>query len=393
MDQKERIADLIIRYGQQQLNAAELQELSVYLTQQTDSELSAVLDDLMAGETSGRGNLDKEQVFQLIINDKRMASDLPQRSRTRTASLWPKHILRWAAAIIVCCGLGVGMQQWKKGTVDSNTAVAAVILPAKPSANLMLEDGTALPLAAGQQEIVLKDGGIYYTNGETVGLPRLLAEETVVLATPMGATYSIRFADGTHVNLNAGSKISFPLVFSAERRRVELDGEAYFDVQKGTAASWPFEVHSGNHVARVLGTTFNIQAYSDQNKYTTTLYTGSLEVADTKRPDQKMKLLPRQRLVAEKEKAPTLTALADTRETDWTQGVFVFNDRPLSDIVEELERWYNVEFVFQDKLQQEVFTGVASRGQSLQEVLELLELTGTVDFRIHQRKISIFKGI
>lgn len=393
MDQKERIADLIIRYGQQQLDAAELQELSAYLTQQTDSELSAVLDDLMAGETSGRGNLDKEQVFQLIVNDKRMASDFPQQSRRRLASLWPKHILRWAAAIVVCFGVGVGIQQWKEGTTDSNTAVAAAILPAKPSASLMLADGTALPLAAGQQEIVLEDGRIFYASGESVDLPQLPAGETVVLATPMGATYSVRFADGTHVNLNAGSKIGFPLVFSAERRKVELDGEAYFDVQKGTAANWPFEVHSGNHVARVLGTTFNIQAYSSKNKYTTTLYTGSLEVADTKQPDKKTKLLPRQRLVAEKEKAPTLAALADTRETDWTQGTFVFNDRPLSDIVEELERWYNVEFVFQDKLQQEVFTGVASRRQSLQEVLGLLELTGTVEFRVHQRKISIFKGI
>lgn len=392
MDQKERIADLITRYGQQQLNTVELRELSAYLTQLPDTELSAVLDDLMAGETSRSGGLDKEHVFQLIVNDRRMASNVPQRSRTRTATLWPKHILRWAAAIIICFGVGIGIQQWKEKKVDSSTSAAA-ILPAQPSASLVLADGTVLSLAPGQQEIVLKDGGIYYANGETVGLPELPAGETVVLATPLGATYSVRFADGTHVNLNAGSKMSFPLVFSPEQRRVELDGEAYFDVQKGTAASWPFEVHSGDHVARVLGTTFNIQAYSAKNKYTTTLYTGSLEVVDTKRPEQKTRLLPRQRLVAEKEKAPMLTALADTRETDWTQGVFVFNDHPLSDIVEELERWYNVEFVFQDKLQQEVFTGVASRQQSLQEVLELLELTGTVEFRIHQRKISIFKGI
>src|SRR5690606_22991216 len=139
MDQKERIADLITRYGQQQLNTAELRELSAYLTQLPDTELSAVLDDLMAGEASRSGGLDKEHVFQLIVNDRRMASNLPQRSRTRTATLWPKHILRWAAAIIICFGVGIGIQQWKEKKVDSSTSAAA-ILPAQPSASLVLAD-------------------------------------------------------------------------------------------------------------------------------------------------------------------------------------------------------------------------------------------------------------
>ena len=189
--------------------------------------------------------------------------------------------------------------------------------------------------------------------------------------------------DGTNIWLNAASSVKFPVVFSQSERRVELQGEAYFEVAKDK--SKPFIVTTSGQSVTVLGTHFNISSYPDDSETKTTLLEGSVKV----------NALGSSKIIKPGEKAVRTkkgfeVSRADVEETmAWKNGYFRFSDEQMEDVTRKLSRWYNVEFVFEGQPSAERFNGIISRNKNLGQVLKMLEKTKAIHFQKRGRRIIV----
>jgi len=202
----------------------------------------------------------------------------------------------------------------------------------------------------------------------------------------VGGEYQVVLADGTKVWLNALSSIRFPTSFKGSERKVEITGEAYFEVAKN--ARMPFRVIGGSQTVEVLGTHFNINAYPDESAVATTLLEGSVKVA--MHDGQAKVLKPGEQALIFKENNSFRVKEVDAEDAvAWKNGYFQFNDDDLKTIMNQLSRWYNVEIVYQQANLDQKFGGTISRSKNLSQVLRILELTGNVRFRVEGRRITV----
>ncbi|WP_433902738.1 FecR family protein [Sphingobacterium puteale] len=203
------------------------------------------------------------------------------------------------------------------------------------------------------------------------------------LSTPLGGQYHLILADGSKVWLNSGSSIKFPTSFNPKERKVEVVGEAYFEVSHHP--KWPFIVISREQIVQVLGTHFNVSAYEDEDRMRTTLLDGSVKVSTVK--GSKM-LKPGQEAVVNGENLSVTNA--DTEEAiAWKEGYFRFNNENIVPVMRKLARWYNVEVTFQGKITQEAFNGKISRSKNLDQALKMLEKTGVIHFKTEGRRVIV----
>lgn len=209
------------------------------------------------------------------------------------------------------------------------------------------------------------------------------------ISTPKGGQYRVILPDGTKVWLNAISSIRFPSYFSAGERRVEITGEAYFEVSKNK--QMPFRVISGQQVLEVLGTKFNINAYTNEPQINTTLAEGSIRLnrintseSSILKPGEQAQLKTgNSRLAAKIVAADLDEALA------WKNDAFVFNDMPITEIMQQIERWYDVELVYSGAKPDLRFTGIIPRNSNLSTFLRVLEGSGGLKFGIEHKKVFI----
>lgn len=210
------------------------------------------------------------------------------------------------------------------------------------------------------------------------------------ITTPKGGTYQVKLADGTNVWLNAASSIRFPTSFSSlKERKIELNGEAYFEVAKDP--KHPFKVHTAKQEVEVLGTHFNISSYVDDSELKTTLLEGAVKVHNLQKDGVHVILKPGQQSIMAK--GEIKVAKADVDEAlAWKNGLFVFNDEPLEHIMKRVSRWYDVEVVYEPGLDKnKLFGGSVSRFDNVSKVLRQLELTGGVQFKIEEGRIIAMK--
>lgn len=212
---------------------------------------------------------------------------------------------------------------------------------------------------------------------------RLPATTLNSISTPRGGKYQVDLPDGTHVWLNAASSLSFPTVFSGKTRTVKLDGEAYFEVAKNP--NFPFVVESGNQKVKVLGTHFNISAYSDEQVCKTTLLEGKVEVSSGNskviiKPGQQTQLSGSGIRVAE----------VDANEAiDWKNGFIELDHEDIYEIMKKISRWYDVEVIYKGNISNIRFGGSVSRSADISKILAVLEATGAVHFKIEKRRIIV----
>lgn len=196
------------------------------------------------------------------------------------------------------------------------------------------------------------------------------------LTTPKGGQYLLELQDGTKVWLNAGSSIRYPTAFAGAERRVEIRGEAYFQVARD--ARHPFRVAvegsaGGNTEIEVLGTEFNVNAYSDEPDERTTLVSGGVRVR-AGRGD--VVLSPLQQAVASA-KGLREQEVADLAQVvAWRSGFFSFEDGDVPQILRQIARWYDVAIVYDGKVPADRFTGRFPRSTSLAGVLKILNISG-----------------
>jgi len=213
-----------------------------------------------------------------------------------------------------------------------------------------------------------------------------------IITTPKGGTYQITLPDGSKVWLNAASTLKFPLNFSSTKeRKIELSGEAYLEVVKD--AKHPFKVRTDHQLLQVLGTDFNICNYIDDRIAKTTVLEGSLRLRafgdNVSSPDEVLLKAGEQatlsRGVVSVIKADTAAAMA------WKNGLFIFHNEPLDNIMKRVSRWYDVDVVYQDVDPRKTFDVRVSRFEHVSKVLNLLELSGRVHFKMEPGKIIVMK--
>ena len=211
------------------------------------------------------------------------------------------------------------------------------------------------------------------------------------ISTPRGGKYQIKLPDGSSVWLNAASSLKFPTQFSKAARVVELQGEAYFEIEKSTINKkrQSFEVivknRSGDQRVEVLGTHFNINAYENELFTRTTLLEGKVQLFN-KITNSGTILLPGQQAIS-----TTRSVKIDYPDVSevlsWKNGNFVFNNLSLVEILRQIERWYDVDVDY-NRVPNTKYNGFISRDVTLTQVLEMLELTGSLKFRLEGSETS-----
>jgi len=214
--------------------------------------------------------------------------------------------------------------------------------------------------------------------------------EMMEVKTSPGMTTSLTLPDGTIVYLNADSKLRFPVKFAEDVRMVELDGEGYFQVAKNESS--PFTVKVGEMKVSVLGTEFNILGYKEYGEIQTTLVNGKVEVSSDKNK-KNYTLLPGEQAVFNKKDGIIKVSKVDiSYAIAWREGLLRFRDRPLREIMDVVARWYDIEIVYEDiEVKEYLFGCNFNRHETILPLLEVLESTGTVHFKIEDKKIIVSK--
>lgn len=314
---------------------------------------------------------------------------------------------RYAAAAVALIVLSVGTYFIVKKEDNSSLKLAAYndLSPGGNKAILTLANGKKIVLdGAANGEIAKQpgirisktaDGQIVYTVVAEEGVQNNTAFNTI--STPKGGQYQVVLPDGTRVWLNSASSLKYPAAFSGNRRLVELNGEAYFEVAKvfinnepnatNTAKRQSFIVKTDKQEVEVLGTHFNISAYDDEPVLKTTLLEGSVKVSYENSSNI---IIPGQQVKVYRSGAEPhiINNINIDKEIAWKNGIFSFENDDLKTIMRQISRWYNLNVVYSGSLPDEKFYGEISRNSNLSEVFKILELNN-VQFEIEGKTVTV----
>lgn len=317
-------------------------------------------------------------------------------NHARRISLWSGI----AAAAVVLIALGSALYFYRYTLPKQEVVQHKYVNDIKPGGNkavLTLADGRNITLddaangsiakQAGVTVTKTKDGQLVYEVIAKVNQGLDVSNALNTIRTPKGGQYQVSLPDGSKVWLNAASSLSYPLRFNNKERKVELTGEAYFEVVHNT--SMPFKVKTASQQVEVLGTHFNVNAYQDEKSAKTTLLEGSVKISQIQSKTSKL-LKPGQQAVV----TNTISIIDVDAEQAiaWKEDLFMFNEDNLEHIMRMIARWYNVEVVFnEESLKTELYSGSVSKFVNVSHVLKKLELMGGVQFTIEKRMIKVSK--
>ncbi|MEO5998872.1 MAG: FecR domain-containing protein [Chitinophagaceae bacterium] len=386
-----RLEYLFDRYVHFACSKEEEQELMVLLTQPEHEALAKRLVDETLKNTGVEIRMPGEMAASMLENilQKKDALVVSINNRRGHATLWLRVA---AAAVVVFVLVNYGLIEKKD---DSKEMVARAIekkvpiVPGGKRAMLTLSDGSTIVLDSMQNGIlrhenttINKQDDVLMYNKAISGPSTQITYNT--LFTPRGGQYNVVLSDGSRVWLNAESSLHFPTAFTGSTREVELKGEAYFEVAK--SARMPFNVKVDGMIVHVLGTHFNVKAYSDENTIKTSLLEGSVKII---RDDRFELLNPGRQAVLDKKQDNIEVAEADMSAVmAWKNGLFQFEGADIITIMREIGRWYNVEIVYAGKVPVHSFEGKISRNAELSDVLQILALSD-VKFSVEGRKIIV----
>jgi len=300
----------------------------------------------------------------------------------KTTKIYPvRKWLRYTAILvfILSTGLWLFRNQWLNQERADTKDQIADIAPGGNKAILMLADGRTINLSEAQAGIVVGDG-ITYADGSTLLSGEDAPSQIQQLTTPKGGTYQVTLPEGTKVWLNSASTLTYPNRFADDERVVEIAGEAYFEVAKNHQK--PFKVISKDQQLTVLGTAFNISAYSDETEVKTTLVEGSVRVTSAASYPDAVLTVGQQSILSSA--GITVDDVEVAPFIGWKDGYFLFNGTELRDAMKQLSRWYDVDVVYEGNIPKTPFFGKISRNDTLAEVLEILK-EGKVNFRIEKQ--------
>ncbi|MBR5463369.1 MAG: FecR domain-containing protein [Butyricimonas sp.] len=333
--------------------------------------------------------------FEIIKGEER---ERLQRAITRRKKR--QLVMRWsvAASVILCVALSA-LYLWNDSDwfFEQKFPQQAKWEQSKlAEVELILADGKRVPLGGSGRQIQdhgvsgIKDDSL---QGLTYVQAKALDEKVTVvlyntLKVPTGGFYQLELSDGTRVWLNAESELRFPVQFGTGEREVYLKGEAYFDVRKDVARR--FIVHLKESNVTVLGTSFNIKAYGDEDYIYTTLVEGKVRFTSEKEHEE-VTLRPGMQSVLNLKSGKTELKEVEVEQfTAWRQGRFVFPSTTLGDLMCQLKRWYDIDVVYlSPEAKGYEFRGAINRDMDLKNVLAIVEKTSNVVFDINGRTIKV----
>ena len=212
-----------------------------------------------------------------------------------------------------------------------------------------------------------------------------LAVSTQTIEVPQGQHVNLTLSDGTKVSLNSNSKFKFPSNFEAGNRTVTLDGEGYFEVTHN--AQSPFHVLTKKCDIKVLGTTFNVLAYSNSTVFETSLLKGSVNISNIE-TSENLLLKPNER--AELKNGKLLQTKIDSDDFLWRKGIYVFKDEPLKDIFQKLESYYQTKIIIQNKEVGKLnCTGKFRQIEGLEHVMKVLQKANGFEYKRNEENNTI----
>lgn len=402
-----RLKDLLEKYIANTCTRKELEQLLSMVENETGSdgitqtlqeywERSAQKNDLRKSE------LDKK--FALLMQDVEHATPVVPMVSAKRKRKW---IPRYAAAVIIICMLSVSAYFLIKQKPEKQIAKTENIhedkndvSPGRNTAVLTLANGATINLDSAANGALTTQG-----NSKILKLNGLLSYSTLnnkstkglynTISTPRGGQYQLILADGSKVWLNAESSLRFPVSFTGKERKVELVGEAYFEVAhisslrgegREKAAAMPFKVKVHGMEVEVLGTHFNINSYDNESMVRTTLLEGSIKI---NKNNSSSLLKPGQQAQMNKSGEIKIINNADVEEAiAWKEGKFQFDRADIYAIMRQLARWYDVDVEYKGIVSSH-FGGTISRDVNLSQVLNMLHLTGEVKFQIKDKKVVV----
>jgi hypothetical protein len=388
------------------ISREEYDQLFNYIGSNPDDEELNTAIDIVFSKSKRFNSLkteDREQIFQNIIRNKHFESEIQyeiERVPKFAARLW--YQLGIAASILML--LTTGLYFYTNRTPVQKVAVkmaepkVQVIAPGDDKAILTLSDGSKIILEDAKNGILANqagvsiqktsDGKLLYSFSNSAINVTPESEDKILynkIETPVGGKYQVNLPDGSKVWLNSSSSLRFSALFNGDTREVELSGEAYFDVSKNK--SKPFKVITKDQIVEVLGTQFNINSYSDEGSIKTTLIEGSVKIIYK---DKVVLLSPGQQFQPKESMSKVVEA--DTEEVvAWKDGYFVFKNEDIRSIMRKLSRWYNVEVNYNGNIPEVGFGGNISRSKDISEVLDVLQLTNAVHFKVEGRRITVMR--
>jgi len=376
MDKNKFYRDLVRRYAD---NRATSDELEAFFHLIREGELESALTEEM-NTTAGIDEVETHESVPIITK--------------RQLPFW------WRAAAIVTLIIGAtiaGLTVWhnrKQNNAQTETArnIREDVAPGSNKAILTLSNGTKVILDSatngnlttqGNSNVVkLESGKLAYQvnrNGQ-----RFSAIVYNTLTTPRGGQYQLMLPDGSKVWLDAASSITYPTSFKGKERKVQISGQAYFDIVHDD--KMPFIVAVNGTTIRDIGTAFNVNAYADEPVMKTTLINGEIEVRTN---NQSNKLKPGEQLQVNANGQMKMSNDVDLEQVmAWKNGRFRFNSVDIQSIMRQASRWYDVDVEYKGKIN-ETFSGGISRNVNASQLLHILELTGKVNFEINGKKIIV----
>lgn len=357
-----RLRYLLQQYTERQASPEELQELEQLLE-----------EDWQQRETGLAAPIDWQTMLETITREGRTVEELTTPVRKMNPG-------RWVVAAVVILLLGTGLW-WLLSTRPSAPGIARVApptdipAPATNRATITLAGGQRVYLDSaangalaqqGAAQLIKQANGrvVYTTQADPLQHAALLYN---TLTNPRGSQIvSLTLTDGTKVWLNAESSLRYPVAFTGPDRTVEIIGEAYFEVTHDTHK--PFKVRKGTTTVEVLGTAFNVNAYTDEPTLKVTLLEGKVMVA---KEANKLVLQPGQQ-------AQVAGDICLSKDVDlesvmaWKNGRFAFQDADLPTVMRQLARWYDVTVRYQGAVPQRSFNGKISQNLTLEQVLHIL---------------------
>ena len=381
MDKNFEIADIIVAFIK---NEATPRQISVLDDWINESEANKRLFISLLDEVAFEQRLDRSRVLELEDAFGKV------RARVRKSKRGYWRYVAVAASVAVVVAIGGIMAYWvgipeKQGIVTRQQSIYV----GKRRAFLTL--GTGEKVALESQDTLLRgkamniriqeNGEVFYEMADSIAPAEV---EYNIMETPRGAEFQLVLSDGTKVWLNAGTKLRYPVKFIGKERRVELTGEAYFDVTPDEDV--PFVVETSRSAVTVLGTEFCVRDYAGEANLTT-LVQGSVSVEDQR--GNAYLIRPGQQVNIGKEGSRVLD-VETIYFTSWKDGYFIFNEATLSEIMSELSKWYDFDcFFLNPDAGNERLTARLKKYDDISVILDILSRTGNIQFTQKGRAITV----
>jgi transmembrane sensor len=397
-----KVQHLLHQYFNNTISNLDCMELLDYLNEVESDKIDSIIDKELF-HLEGGPNFNENQAEEVLNRIKfdlglsRLKSQGPLLHFSR--KLYPKHWIRAMVASILLCLLTIWIIKYSNPLPENKLIKNqnfSTISPGGYKAILITSNGrkiiltkatdSVLPINSSSKLVKVQNGQILYNS-----LSRIIEPEKEssynTLSTPNSGEFQITLSDGTRIWLNAASSIRYPVAFIGKVRQVTLTGEGYFEVAKDK--NRPFYVNVNGLLVKVLGTHFNISAYSDDKQITTTLLEGSVELKKNK---TQAKIKPGQQAILVNGSHNIQISQADINYAmAWKNGYFVFDDDEISGIMRKISRWYNIEIEYRVTHNHERFGGTFYRSKSLSELLHYLEVIGKLHFSTIGRRVIVME--